>query len=146
MSDTAERDPELLEGEPEPEPTHAGPDPLVQCYMLDGDYAGATLSLAGDPDGNHMAERVKCRYIIAADVPSLQPQIIACLIADFGLHQDEAEELVPVWLVAGEPPPPPETEEPLPEEQPDAPTHQPAEQDEPTTDMYRSWDSPQREA
>jgi hypothetical protein len=118
------------------------PIPQVQAVPLAGDYVAAVLSVTGNPEGNNLAEQVKVRTILAVDVPSLQPQVVACLISDFGLNQEQAEFLaeqakpdLPGRLSRGR----------------DAPEGLPLgeEEDPPLDELMRhqsSWDSPQREA
>jgi cell division protein FtsN len=135
--------------------------PLVQTYAIHGDYAAATLSMAGDPDAPNLAERVKTRHILAVDVMSLEPQILACLVADFGLTQAEAAEVPRVVMTGSEPEAPPVVEppvepevgpeepevEPEPEPEPGEPDHSlPAPEERPPEVQPHSWDEPHREA
>ena len=77
-----------------------GLTPLVQTMTIDTGYSGAVISLAGDPDAPNAAERIKGVLIVASSDELLQPRILACLISEFGLSQDDAEQVPQVVLVA----------------------------------------------
>jgi hypothetical protein len=74
----------------------------VQIYELDGGFFAATLSEAGDPEAPNLSGQVKTRHILAVDAASLEPQILACLVADFGMLQMDAALVPRVMLIEGE--------------------------------------------
>jgi hypothetical protein len=146
MSDTyTDTEPQELSDE-ELEAQVTEPVPLVQMLMLDGGYFGATISLAGDPEAPNLAEQVKTRLLLAHDGGALDSRITSCLIADYGLTQDDAEAVPRLTMIEGAPtevePGPEEIppEEPEPEPPVDPPMVQPTTWDQP------KWEEPQREA
>jgi hypothetical protein len=160
MSDT------ITEFDVGPEDEELVPVPLVQIYELDGGFFAATLSEAGDPEAPNLSGQVKTRHILAVDAASLEPQILACLVADFGMLQVDAALVPRVMLIEGEvitpePEAPPEEippEEIPPEVPPEEPTVPPSgeidntlpEGQEPPVDppmvQPTSWEEPRREA
>ena len=70
------------------------PTPTVQALDIDGGYALAVLSEAGDPEAPNLAMQVMVRTILAVDRASLEPQVAPVLVAEFGMTNEEAEELV----------------------------------------------------
>jgi hypothetical protein len=88
------------------------PVPLVQCYVLDGGYVAATISLAGDPDAPNLGAQVKTRLIMAHTAEALDGLVTSCLISDYELSQDDAALVPRLTMVEGGPTP----EEPVTEE------------------------------
>jgi hypothetical protein len=154
MSDT------ITEFDVGPEDEELVPVPLVQIYELDGGFFAATLSEAGDPGAPNLSGQVKTRHILAVDAASLEPQILACLVADFGMLQVDAALVPRVMLIEGEvitpePEAPPEEippEEIPPEVPPEEPTVPPGGEIDNTLpegqepEAQPKWDEPQREA
>ena len=75
--------------------------PLVQTYTVDGDYAAATISRAGDPEGANTDARVRTRLVVASEDEVLRTSVVSCLIGEFGLTQEEAEAIEAVPMSGG---------------------------------------------
>jgi len=76
--------------------TDGQPDgpPELTNVALAGGYAGAVISQHMDEAAPNIAEIVKARLVIARDDGALQPRVLACLISEFGMTQEDAEALV----------------------------------------------------
>jgi hypothetical protein len=150
MSDVIDESTEFDVG---PEELHEEGQPLVQCYVLDGGYVAATISLAGDPEAPNLAEQVKTRLVLAHTAEALTGLVTSCLVADYGMTQDDAEQLERLTMVEGEVTPEepgPGEEEVVPEEPGGEIDNTLPEGQEPPVDppmvQPTSWEEPQREA
>lgn len=76
----------------QPAPT-AVAAPEMASYTIAAGYAAATLSQQMDAEGDNPAAVVKVRLVYAVDAAHLEPQVVACLISEFGLTQEEAEAI-----------------------------------------------------
>src|SRR5262249_32969819 len=106
MSSTTAEDPDIAVNEPPDEgapiteetPILQADDtpspPEIALYDLAGGASGATLSQLVKPDGSNIGEAIKARLVMAPDADALSQRIVHCLIAEFGMLQEDAEALV----------------------------------------------------